>query len=124
MYIQGQRPSDGENISKYSKYTYPTLPITLCTACSFSSKRILCFNPLFIPPFFSLFHSLSVFLSLFYLSINVSVTCFYFLGEMQIYSFVNMTDIMRFLMLRQARIKRLPFEFLQSELHSYFPPSF
>lgn len=53
MYIQGQRPSDGENTSKSSKYTFTTRAHTLHTACSHSSERIMCLNLLFIPPFFS-----------------------------------------------------------------------
>lgn len=103
-------------------YLYHSLSYALY--CLFTLLGKICFNLLFIPPFFSLTPSLFLFLSLFYLSMNVSVTCFYFLGEMQIYSFVNMTDIMRLPMLLQAQIKRLPFEFLQLELHTYSPLHF
>lgn len=87
---------------KSSKYTYTILYKSVF-------KRI-------IPPFFSIFFLLSVFLFLFYLAMNVSVTCFSFLEEMQIYSFVNMTDIMRLPMLLQAQIKRLPFEFSRNSI--------
>lgn len=121
VYIQGEKPSDRNNTSEFSKYTYHShLHALYCLFALLRNNDV--FQPVFIPPFFSL--PLPIFLSLFYVSMNVSVTCFYFMGEMQIYSFLNMTDIMRFPMIHQAQIKRLSFEFLKSEHHTYFPLHF